>query len=51
MAVRELRKNLSEESELDDHLQVEQKQKNLDAKYANIRELIGKLILMLLQIH
>lgn len=32
----------SEESELDDLLQAEQKQKNLEAKHANIRELIGK---------
>lgn len=31
-----------EESELDDHSRAEQRQKNLDAKHANIRELIGK---------
>lgn len=31
----------SEESDPDDHLRAEQRQKNLDAKHANIRELIG----------
>lgn len=32
----------SEESDPDDHLRAEQRQKNLEAKHANIRELIGK---------
>lgn len=32
----------NDESEPDDHLRAEQRQKNLDAKHANIRELIGK---------
>lgn len=31
----------SEESDPDDHLRAEQRQKNLEAKHANIRELIG----------
>lgn len=31
-----------EESDPDDHLRAEQRQKNLEAKHANIRELIGK---------
>lgn len=32
----------SEEPELDDQLRAELKQKSLEAKYANIRELIGE---------
>lgn len=35
----------SEESDPDDHLRAEQRQKNLEAKHANIRELIGKCLI------